>query len=132
MLLRQLIHLLSSQAGICKHADLGGDVVPILLAAELLKVVLEERAHLDDTVGHALDLAEPLLVELWVVQDLGRDAGTVDWWVGVEWADDDLDLGVDALLLSGVLADDGEGSDTLSVETLKRQLAITPPYLARL
>lgn len=40
------------------------------------------------------------------------------WWVGVEWADDDLDLGVDALLLVGVLADDGEGSDTLTVETL--------------
>ena len=106
-------------------------MVPVLLAAELLKIVLEERAHLDDTVGHALDLAEPLLVELWIVEDLGRDAGTVDWWVGVEWADDDLDLGVDALLLSGILADDGEGSDTLSVETLK-QLAITPPYLALL
>lgn len=83
VLLRQLIHLLGGQSGVRKHADLGGDVVPVLLAAELLKVVLEERAHLDDAVGHALHLAEPLLVELWVVENLGGDAGAVDWWVGV-------------------------------------------------
>lgn len=95
-------------------------MIPVLFAAELLEVVLEERAHLNDAVGHALDLAEPLLVELWVVENLGGDAGAVDWWVGVEWADDDLDLGIDALLLGGILADDGEGSDTLSVETLER------------
>ena len=93
-------------------------MVPVLLAAELLEVVLEECAHLDDAVGHALNLAEPLLVELWGVEDLGGDAGTVDWRVGVEWADDDLDLRIDALLLVGVLADDREGSDALTVETL--------------
>lgn len=67
MLLGQLVHLLRGQASVRKHADLGGDVVPILLAAEVLEVLLEERAHGDDAVGHALDLAEPLLVELWRV-----------------------------------------------------------------
>jgi hypothetical protein len=42
----------------------------------------------------------------------------MDWWVGVERADENLELGVDTLLLGSVFADDGECSDTLSVETL--------------
>ena len=42
----------------------------------------------------------------------------MDGWVGVERADEDLDLGVDALGFGGVGGDDGEGAYTLSVETL--------------
>ena len=88
-----------------------------VLATELLEVLLEESAHGDDAVGHALDLTEPLLVEGRIVEDLRSDAGTVNGRVGVQWADQDLDLGVDALLLLGRLADDGEGTNTLAVET---------------
>jgi hypothetical protein len=93
-------------------------VAPVVLAAELLEVVLEQSAHGDDALGHALDLAQPLLVERGVVKNLRRDAGAVDGRVGVQRADEDLDLGVDALLLVGRLADDGEGTDALAVETL--------------
>ena len=118
VLLGKRRHLLGREASVGEHADLAGDVGPVVLGAELLEVVLEERAHLDDAVGHALDLAEPLLVQLGVVEDLGGDAGAVDGGVGVERANDDLDLRVDALLLGGVLADDGEGTGTLTVETL--------------
>lgn len=118
VLLRELGHLLGGQAGVCEHADLAGDVAPVVLAAQLLEVVLEQGAHLDDAVGHALDLTEPLLVEGRIVQDLRSDAGTVNGRVGVQWADQDLDLGVDALLLLGRLADNGEGTDTLAVKTL--------------
>ena len=117
MLLGKLVHLLGGQAGVGEHADLGGDVAPVVLGAELLEVLLEEGAHLDDAVGHLLDLGEPLLVELGGVEDLGGDAGAVDRGVGVERADENLDLRVDALLLLGVGADDGEGTDTLTVET---------------
>jgi len=89
-----------------------------VLAAELLQVLAEQRTHLNDTVSHALDLAEPLLVQFGVVHDGGGNAGTVDGRVRVEGADQDLDLGLDALLLLGVLADERESTNTLTVETL--------------
>ena len=117
MLLGELVHLLGLEAGVGEHADLAGDVAPVVLAAELLEVLLEQGAHLDDAVGHLLDLAEPLLVQGGRVEDLGRDAGAVDGRVGVEGADEDLDLRVDALLLGRVGADHAEGADALAVQT---------------
>jgi hypothetical protein len=93
-------------------------VAPVVLAAELLEVLLKKSTHGDDAVGHALDFAEPLLVQRGVVEDLRGNAGTVDWGVRVERAHKDLDLGVDALLLVCRLADDGEGTNTLAVESL--------------
>lgn len=48
----------------------------------------------------------------------------MDGGVGVQGADDDLELRVDALLLSGVFADEREGTNTLAVETLVIQLVI--------
>jgi hypothetical protein len=117
-LLGQRVHLLRRQTGVGEHADLRCDVAPIVLAAELLEVLLEQSAHGDDAVGHALDLTEPLLVQRGVVENLGRDAGTVDRGVRVQRAHEDLDLRVDALLLVRRLADNGEGTNTLAVQTL--------------
>src|SRR5690242_5679223 len=117
-LLSQLGHLLSSQTGVCEHANLRCDVAPVVLAAELLEVLLEGSTHGDDAVSHALDLTEPLLVEGRVVQNLRGNAGAVNGRVGVQGSDKDLDLGVDTLLLLGRLTDDGEGTDTLAVKTL--------------
>jgi hypothetical protein len=116
-LLCQLVHLLGCQTSVGEHADLRGDVAPVVLAAELLEVLLEKGTHGDDAVSHALDLTEPLLVERSVVQNLRGDAGTVNWGVGVQWANEYLDLRVNTLLLVGRLADDREGTDTLAVET---------------
>lgn len=121
-LLGQLGHLLGVQAGVGEHADLVRDVVPAVLAAELLEVLLEQGAHGDDAVGHALDLAQPLLVEGRVVEDGRGDAGTVDGRVRVERAHEDLDLGVDTGLLLGGAGDDGEGANTLAVETLRGEV----------
>lgn len=52
------------------------------------------------------------------MENLGGNTGTVDWGVRVERSDEDLDLGVDSLLLFRVFADDREGAHTLAVETL--------------
>lgn len=93
-------------------------MAPVVLASKLLKVLLQERAHLNDAVSHTLDLSEPLLVKSRVVQDGGRNASTMDGRVGVKRADKDLDLRVDALLLLCGGADNGESTDTLTVETL--------------
>jgi hypothetical protein len=95
-----------------------------VLAAELLKVLAQKSAHLNDAVGHALDLTEPLLVQGGVVHDGGGDAGTVDWGVGVEGTDENLDLRLNALLLLGGLADERKGTDTLTVETLQSHVSI--------
>lgn len=99
------------------RSHLAGDVGPVVLAAELLEVGAEERAHLDDAASHALDLTEPLLVKSRVVHDGGGDAGTVNGGVGVEGTNEDLDLRIDTLLLLGILANEGESTDTLTVET---------------
>lgn len=94
-------------------------MAPVMLASEFLEVGLQEGAHLDDTIGHALDLTEPLLVESRVVEDGGCDACTVDGRVGVKRAHKDLDLGVHTLLLLCGSTDNREGTDTLTVETLE-------------
>lgn len=69
MLLGKLVHLLGLEASKGEHADLVGDMRPIVLATELLEVVLEESTHGDDAVCHILDLTEPLLVQGRVVKD---------------------------------------------------------------
>ena len=97
---------------------LGSDVVPIMFAAELLEVRLKKRSHFDNAFRHALDLAQPLLIEPLVVQDRRGNACTMDRWVGVERPNQDLDLRVDTLLLFRRLAHDGESANTLAVEAL--------------
>jgi hypothetical protein len=118
VLLGQLLHAGGVETSVGEHADLRGDVAPVLAAAKLLEVLFEESPHGDDAVGHLLDLTQPLLVEGGGVENLRGDAGTVNGRVGVQRADKDLDLRVDALLLLGRCADDGEGAYTLAVETL--------------
>lgn len=53
-------------------------MVPVLLGTQLFEILLQLSAHLDNTVSHALEFAEPLLVELLVVEDFGGDARAVD------------------------------------------------------
>jgi hypothetical protein len=47
----------------------------------------------------------------------------VDGGVGVEGTDQDLDLRLNALLLLGVLADERESTNTLTVETLRYRVS---------
>lgn len=118
MLLRKHITLFRSQTSKSKHANLVCDVVPLARAAEGFEVFAEESAHLDDAVGHTLDFAEPLLVQGGIFEDGGCDASAVDGRVGVQGAHENLELRVNALLLGGVFADNGESTNTLAVETL--------------
>lgn len=101
-----------------RRTYLASDVRPVVLAAELLQVLLKKGTHLNDTVSHALDLTQPLLVQLGVVHDGRGNTGTVDRGVRVERTDEDLDLRLHALLLFGRLANKREGTDALTIETL--------------
>ena len=100
------------------QTHLAGDVRPVVLAAKVLQVLLEQGAHLNDTVSHALNLTQPLVVQCRVAHDGRGNTGTVDRRVRVEGTDEDLELRVHTLLLLGVIAHKGEGTDTLTVETL--------------
>lgn len=93
-------------------------MVPVVLGSERLQVLLQQSSHGDDAVSHFLDLSEPLLVECWVVEDLRCYTCAMYRWVRVHWADENLDLRVNAGLLSCVLADNRESSDTLTIKTL--------------
>lgn len=95
-------------------------MAPVVLAAELLEVLLEQGTHLDDAVSHSLELDEPLGVELGVVHDGGGDAGAVDGGVGVQRPNEDLDLRVDALLLFGRRTSNRECTYTFAIQSLPR------------
>lgn len=99
-------------------------MTPVVLAAQLLEILFEESAHGDDTIGHVLDLAQPLLVQGRVVKNLGCNASTVNRWVGVKRSHEDLDLRINALLLFNGLAHHGESTDTLAVKTLIRSVSL--------
>lgn len=121
-LLSQSINLLRLQPGVAKHSNLARDMVPIMLRAELFETALECIPHRNDTIRYSLDFGEPLIVELWVIEDLRCDASTTDGGVGVEGSDEDLDLRVEALLLFGGFREEGEGPNTFAIESLRGRL----------
>lgn len=106
------------QREVPERTDLIGDVVPVVLAAKAFEVLFEQSSHFDDSISHALDLPQPLLVPARVVEDLRRDARTVYWWVRIERSDKDLELRIDPLLLILGLANYRESTDTLAIQTL--------------
>ena len=56
----------------------------------------------------------PFIVEIRSVEDVSGDASSMDGWVGVEWSDDDLELGLNSLGLLRVTAQQGDCSYPLS------------------
>ncbi len=56
------------------------------------------------------------LSELGVLENLADNAGAVKRGVGVESADDEVELGKDGVDLGGVVGDEGNGADALAVE----------------
>jgi len=61
VLLGEPVNLGRGEAGVAKHADLVGDVLPVLLATKLLKAVAQLLSHADNAVGHQFDLLIPIL-----------------------------------------------------------------------
>lgn len=81
------------------------------------KSVVKSLPHADDPVRHTLHLALPLGVEGLVAEDGAGDTRTMERRVRVHGADDNLQLTVHTRLLLGAGGDEGESTDTLSVET---------------
>ena len=112
------IHLLRLQTCICEHANLRRDVAPVVFASKLLEILFQQGTHGDDAVRHVLDLAQPLLVQRRVVQDLGSDSSAVNRRIGVERSYKNLNLGVHSLLLLCGLANNRECTNALAIQAL--------------
>lgn len=101
-----------------EHADLGLDVTP--LSRSLMRMcqrIVQPVPHADNPLGHPLDLALPLRVQLRLAQDVVRDQRAVQRRVTVHRPHDDLDLTVDLRALLGAGSRQREGTDTFAVET---------------
>ena len=115
-LLGETLNLLLVEAGEAEHADLVGDVLPVVNRALLSQVLHQAAAHCDDSVGHALHLAQPQGVELGCVEHLGGDLGAVSWRIRVHAANGDAQLAEHTLDVVLVRQDEGESTDTLTVQ----------------
>jgi hypothetical protein len=115
-LLHQAFTLLRIHAGEAEHADLVGDVLPVLGRAQLLQVVLQRGAHRNDAVGHLLDVAQPLLLERGIAQNLRHQTSTVHGRVRVQGTDEDLDLRHCAHRIVFAAGHQREGAGTFAVQ----------------
>lgn len=113
----ELVALLGGESRVAEHADLLGDVGPVASGAGGLEVVNEEVAHLDDSIGHDLNVLAPLGGEVGVSEDGGDEASATDGRVGVVGADEDLELRIDAGGLGGAVGQNVEGTNALTVQT---------------
>ena len=86
-----------------------------MFATQFFQVFLQQRTHLDDAFSHPFDLLQPLLIKFRCIQDLGSDAGAVDWRIGVERPNENLYLGVDAFFLVCTSAANRESTDTFAI-----------------
>jgi len=77
------LHLVLGHARVAKHADLVGDVLPVLLGARVFERGDQFGAHGLNAVGHALAVPFPLLVQGRVVEDVGHQPSPVHGWVRV-------------------------------------------------
>ena len=116
-LLGESLGLGGSQASETKHSNLALDVTPLSRSVVSRgQEVVQSSTHADDPVGHELDLGLPHLVKVLVGEDGVGDTGTVEGRVGVHWSDDDLQLTFDTSLLLGIGSDEGESTNTFTVE----------------
>lgn len=108
------MYLRRCESGETEHSNLVCNVGPVPAGTFLLKIVTELRADRDDTVSHSLQFTEPLLLQTGVAQNRGSDTSPMNWWVGVQWSDQNLYLGHGAGCLVFVCCYQSESTDTLT------------------
>jgi hypothetical protein len=113
----EAVNLLWGQSREAEHTNLLVDVRPVAGGSELLQIVGKHGAHGDNAISHELYLAAPLSTKLSISKDGGDNTGSVDGRVGIHWANDDLQLRLNILLLDGGASDEVNGTNTLTIET---------------
>jgi hypothetical protein len=97
--LTEFVDLVFVEASECKHANLVGDVGPIMLITESFKLVTEAVSHLVHAARHILEVLVPHCCQFGVSQDNVDNSGSVNGWVRVDWSCDLLDAGLSDLCL---------------------------------
>ena len=67
----QNFHLLCSQAGITKHANLTGEMIPFTRHLKLLQSFSQSTSHRSDSTSHGLQILAPDRLELLIGEDRG-------------------------------------------------------------
>ena len=117
VLARQLIAHVGIHPRKGKHANLSGNMRPVMGTSGLLELLYQQCSHGLDAVGHRLAFAVVLIGQTGIVQNGLDDVGTVNMRAGVHGSDDESKLTEHGLLLFGAVGHDTEGTGTLSVET---------------
>ncbi|KAH3670924.1 hypothetical protein OGAPHI_000635 [Ogataea philodendri] len=83
----------------------------------VLQFIVQQGSHLNKSVGHDLDVFEPLLVNSLVRENDLNQLGSVGWWRGVQWSNNLLELGLDSHSLFWTRSDQRQRTNSLSVKT---------------
>jgi len=116
VLFAELVNLVLVQAGEGEHANLVGNVAPVVLVADGGQLVAEAVAHFLHAARHVSQVLVPHGGELGVTEDDIDNAGTVNGRVRVDGPGNLLDTAHDNFLLSFTATDGGVTSSTLTVE----------------
>lgn len=116
VLFAELVHLVLVQAGEGEHANLVGNMAPVVLVAQFGHVVDEAVAHFIHAAGHVSQVLVPHAGELGVTKDDVDNAGTVNGRVRVDGPGNLLDTAHDNFFLSFAATDGGVASSSLTIE----------------
>lgn len=117
VVLTELVNHILVKSSEGEHANLVGDMGPVVLVTELLEGVDETVTHLLHAAGHVSQVLVPHGGEGLVTEDDVDDTGTVHGRVRVDWAGNLLDAAHNDILLGGRAGDHGVATGTLTVET---------------
>ena len=100
-----------------EHADLVGDVVPRARRPLILQAFPQDGSHLQDAVGHGLELHLPLSEALGFTQHLLDEKRTMLRWIRVHGPDHHLQLRGDHLCLGRTATDSVQATDALAYKS---------------
>mgnify|MGYP001810630055 CR=1 FL=1 len=112
----QPFHLLLIETREAEHADLIGDVLPVVTRALFLQIVYERFSHRDDAIGHGFDLSQPQRSQIGRVKHFGGDLSAVTRRIRVHAADGHLQLAHDALAVLFVVHNKRDGANSFAIE----------------
>ena len=98
-------------------------MAPVVLASQSFQILFQEGSHADDAVSHALDFAQPLLGETWIVQYLCSNASAMHGRIRIKWSDKDFDLRIHTFFLFRRVADDRESPHAFAIQSLHASMA---------
>lgn len=111
------INLLRAEACVSEHANLTGDMTPIVSASISLEFFNQSSSHFLDSSRHVQQILMPASSKFWVTQDNINNPGSVNWWIGVHWSGDSFNSRCDLYLLCLITADDRDATNSLTIES---------------